>query len=213
VADLFPTDPRRIRDRIRRYERALHRELDAGDGRDGYGKRYLLGPLYMLLGDVDGALASCDWYVAAFPDDGGEPYQSLTWALALFRGGRGPEAVHKLYQTMLQNVYLVPLVLGHQPRRLDIWHGSNWEWPEYAAEIPQALLNLWDDVALQWARDVSEHPTVAARLARHVAIQRQLKDEPRGPRRTTLVRESFALRTAPLDGSAPDARRRPWVRR
>jgi hypothetical protein len=54
LADLFPTDPRRIRDRIRRYERALQRELDTGYGRDGYGKRYVLGPLYMLLGDVDG---------------------------------------------------------------------------------------------------------------------------------------------------------------
>ena len=27
VTDVFPTDPRHIRDRIRRYERALHREL------------------------------------------------------------------------------------------------------------------------------------------------------------------------------------------
>ena len=151
MADLFPTDPRRIRDRIRRYERALKRELDTGYRRDGHGKRYLLGPLYMLLGDVDGALASFDWYVEAYPDDGGEPYQYLTWALALFRGGRRPEAVHKLYQTMLKNVYLVPFVLGHEPRRLDIWHGSNWEWLEYAAEVPQELLSLWDDVALRWA--------------------------------------------------------------
>ena len=89
-------------------------------------------------------------------------------------------------------------LLGHHPRRLDIWHGSNWEWPEYAAEVPQALLNLWDDVALQWARDVSEHPTVTAKVARYVEIHRKLKDEPRGPRRTALVRESFALRTAPM---------------
>jgi hypothetical protein len=198
MADLFPTDPRRIRDQIRRSERALQRELATGYGGDGYGKRYVLGPLYMLLGDVDGALASFDWYVDAYPDDGGEPYQYLTWALALFRGGRRSEAVHKLYQTMLQNVYLVPFVLGHHPRRLDIWHGSNWEWPEYAAEVPKELLNLWDDVALQWARDVSDHPTVAARRARYVEIHRELKDEPRGPRRTALVRESFALRTGPM---------------
>ena len=59
----------------------------------------------------------------------------------------------------------------------------------------------------------SEHPTVTAKVERYVEIQRQLKAEPRGPRRTALVRESFALRTAPLDGSAPDARRRPWERR
>jgi len=58
MADLFPTDPKRIRERIRRYERALKRELEEGYGGDGYCKRYLLGPLYMLMGDVAGALAS-----------------------------------------------------------------------------------------------------------------------------------------------------------
>ena len=198
MTDVFPADPRRIRDRIRRYERALQRELDTGDGRDGYGKRYLLGPLHMLLGDVDGALASFAWYGDAYPDDGGEPYQYLMWALALFRGGRRAEAIHKLYQTMLQNVHLVPVVLGHHPRRLDIWHGSNWEWQEYAAEVPQELLSLWDDVALRWAREISEHPTVAAKVARYIEIHRELKAEPRGPRRTALVRESFALRTTSM---------------
>ena len=136
----------------------------------------------MLLGDVDGALASFDWYVDAYPDDSGEPYyQYLTWTLALFRGGRREEAFHKLDQTMLQNVYLVPFLLGRNPQRLDIWYGSNWEWLEYAVEVPRELLSLWDDVALQWAREVSEHPAVVDKVARYVAIQRELKAEPRGP--------------------------------
>ena len=39
-------------------------------------------------------------------------YQYLTWALALFRGGRGREAINKLYQNMLQNLYLVLFLLG-----------------------------------------------------------------------------------------------------
>jgi hypothetical protein len=51
---------------------------------------------------------------------------------------------------------------------------------------------------LQWARDISEHLTVTAKVARYVEIERNLKDEPRGPRRTALVRESVALRTAPM---------------
>jgi hypothetical protein len=59
--------------------------------------------------------------------------------------------------------------------------------------VPQELLNLWDDVALQWARDVSEHPAVVE-VARYVAIHRELKSEPRGPRRSALVHESFALK-------------------
>ena len=198
MADLFPTDAKRIRERIRRYERSLKTELDGGYRRDGYGKRYLLAPPYMLLGDVDGALASFDWYVHAYPDDSGEPYHYLTWALALFRGGRRQEAFHKLYQTMLQNLYLVPFLLGRHPQRLDIWHGSNLAWIDYAVEVPQELLGLWDDVALQWAQEVSEHPTIVDKVARYTAIHRELKAEPRGPRRSALVRESFALKTTPI---------------
>ena len=193
MADLFPTDPKRIRERIRRYERALKKELESGYGGDGYGKRFLLGPLYMLMGDVDGALASFDWYEKAYPDDGGEPYQYLTWALALFLGDRRQEAFNKLYQTMLENLYLVPFLLGRNPQPLNMWHGSNLGWIEYAVEIPRELLSLWDDVALQWAREVSKNPVVEEKVARYVAIHRELKSEPRGPRRTALVNEAFAL--------------------
>jgi tetratricopeptide (TPR) repeat protein len=194
MTDLFPTDPKRIRERIRRYERALKKELENGYGGDGYGKRYLLGPLYMLIGDVDGALASYDWYEDAYPGDSGDPYQYLTWALALFRGGRRQDAFNKLYQTMLENLYLVSFLLGEDPQPLDIWHGRNLEWIEYAVEVPQELLNLWDDVALQWAREVSEHPAVVEKVARYIAIHRDLKSEPPGSRRSALVDEAFALK-------------------
>ena len=194
MVDLFPTDPKRIRERIRRYERALKRELEEGYGGDGYGKRFLLGPLYMLMGDVEGALASFDWYEGAYPGDGGDPYQYLTWALALFRGSRRQEAFNKLYQTMFENLYLVPFLLGRNLQRLDILHGSNLAWIEYAVEVPQELLNLWDDVALQWAREVSEHPAVVEKIARYVAIHRELKSESPGPRRSALVDEACALK-------------------
>ena len=194
TADLFPTDPKRIRERLRRYERALKRELEEGYGGDGYGKRFLLRPLYMLMGDVDGALASFDWYEDSYPDDGGDPYQYLTWGLVLLRGGRRQEAFNKLYQTMLENLYIVPFLPGRNPQRLDIWHGSSLAWIEYAVEVPQELLNLWDDVALQWAREVSEPPAVVEKIARYVAIHRELKSEPSGPTRSALVDEASALK-------------------
>ncbi len=59
--------------------------------------------------------------------------------------------------------------------------------------MPQELLNLWDDVALQWAREVSEHPAVVEKVACYIAIHRELKSEPPGPRRSALVNEAFAL--------------------
>ncbi len=95
---------------------------------------------------------------------------------------------------MLENLYLAPFLLGQNPQPLDIWHGSNLAWIECAVELPQELLDLWDDVALQWAREVSEHPTVVEKVARYVAIHRELKSEPPGPRRSALVHESFGLK-------------------
>jgi len=60
--DDFPRDPKKIRTRIRRYERALRQEQERfGHIGDGYGKRYLLGPLYLLMGDTQGALQSYAW--------------------------------------------------------------------------------------------------------------------------------------------------------
>ena len=147
MTDLYPKTPKAIRERIRRYERALKKELQTGYGGDGYGKRYLLGPFYMLLGDVDGALASFDWYEKAYPDDVGDPYQYLTWALGLYKGEQKQEAFNKLYSTMLENLYLVPLVLQQTPQPLDIWHGSNLAEMEYAMSIPEELLELWDNEA------------------------------------------------------------------
>ena len=61
--------------------------------------------------------------------------------------------------------------------------------------VPQELLSLWDDVGLTGDREVSEHPAVVEKVTRYVTIHRELKSEPRGPRRSALVRESFALKT------------------
>jgi hypothetical protein len=64
-----PKDAKKIKERIRRYERALEQEKRRlGNHRDGSGKRFLLGPLYMILGDLEGALKSFAWFEATFPD-------------------------------------------------------------------------------------------------------------------------------------------------
>jgi len=69
----LPKTPTKIHERIKRYERELRQELkNFGAIHDGSGKRYLLGPLYLLLGDTKGAVRSFNWFEKSFPDDMGE---------------------------------------------------------------------------------------------------------------------------------------------
>ena len=68
----LPTEPRKIKERIRRYERAFAKELQEFDMiSDGSGKRYLLGSLYLFLNDVEGAYNSYEWFEKTFPDERG----------------------------------------------------------------------------------------------------------------------------------------------
>ena len=63
----FPTDPKKIKQRIRRYERSLRKDDSMRGLRDGYGKRFLLGPLYLMLGNVQDTLDHYEWYQNKYP--------------------------------------------------------------------------------------------------------------------------------------------------
>ena len=191
----LPAEPKKIKQRIRRYQRELAKEQRAGGIHDGSGKRYLLGPLYLLLDDVDGALASYTWFQKTFPDDMGEPFQYLCWTYALYRSGDSQSATRKLAQTWFQNPYLIARLLGMGQPTLDMWHGSNWEQPAYVTEGAAELLDLWDDEALAWAKDVYQQAWFGQIRARYLEIKRRLKDEPVGPQRSRLVDEMFRLKT------------------
>lgn len=190
----FSKDPKKIQATIKRYERALQKEqTEFGSIHDGAGKRHLLGPLYLLKGDLDGALRSFAWFEQTFPDDIGEPGQYLCWTLALYQQGEQQAAAVKLRQTMLTNLYLIPHLLGIQQPRLDMWHSSNWMEPEYIGLIPSEFFQLWDEDALTWAREMYDSEDFAEVRTRYIEIFSQLQHEPVGPKRSQLVKEAFAL--------------------
>ncbi len=190
----FPREPKKIAERIRRYENALRKEIQMhGTIDDGAGKRYLLGVLYLLKGDPAAALKSYAWLEEALPDDGGEPLDYLCWTLALYRSGDLESASKKLRQTMLQNLYLVPALIGEEQVRLDIWVGANWGENDYLQDAPAEYFALWDEAALGWARQTYQSPGMREARDRHIAILKQLKTEPVGPKRAKLVAELYQL--------------------
>ena len=195
--DLFPQDRRKIRARIRSYERKLQQEQDQfGMISDGYGKRYLLGPLYLLMDDLEGALKHYAWFEKTFPNDSGYPMHLLCWTLVLYQSGNLEAATHQLRLTMLSNLYLIPHVLDLKQADLDIWHGSNIAEIVHLEDIPSEVIARWDEAARQWLADIYHSPPIKRIRERYVAIQHELKTEPRGPRRTQLVEEASSLRYA-----------------
>ena len=192
---LFPKDSKKIRARIRRYERALRKEReDTGFYGDGYGKRYLLGPLYLLMDDLEGALQSYAWIDEDFPDDSGDPMQYLCWTLALYRSGDLGAAKQKLRETMLLNLYLVPHLLGIEQDEIDMWHGTNTAWKEHIEYIPPEIFALWDDGARQWLRETYYADDLRLIRERYIEIHRQLQTESEYEKRVQLVDEAFKLK-------------------
>ena len=192
--DQFPKETKKIAERIQRYESALRKDIKRfGSIDDGAGKRYLLGTLYLMLDDVKGALQSYKWLEQVVPDDSGEPFDYLCWTLALYRSGDIEAASRKLLQTMLRNLYLLPALIGTEQDRLEIWHGTNWAEKSYVQYAPAEVFALWDETALEWVKQMYQSPKFRDMRDRYIAIYRQLKSEPVGPKRSQLVQEAFRL--------------------
>ena len=187
-------DKQKIRSRLRSYERKLQKEKEQyGFYRDGAGKRYQIGPHYMLLGDDEGALGAFQWFDREFPDDVGEPGHLLCWTLALHRAGNEVGAAKKLRKTMLSNLHLVPHLLGLPIAEVSIWHGSSDAEPGYIEFIPEAYFQLWTEAERKWASRLYHTPGFTSVRARYIEISRALDTTPPGPVRNRLVEEMSEL--------------------
>ena len=188
------TEQQKIRSRLRSYERKLQQEKKKfGYYHDGAGKRYQIGPHYMLLGDNEGALKAFAWFEQEFDDDIGKPAHSLCWSLALYRAGNEIGAAKKLRQAMLSNLYLVPHLLGQPISEIDMWHGSSDAEPEHVDHIPDPYLQLWTDEEKRWAGRLYDSPGFRSARQRFIEISKLLDSIRPGPERSRLVREMHEL--------------------
>ena len=187
-------DKQKIRSRLRSYERKLQKEKkEHGFYRDGGGKRYQIGPHYMLLGDNEGALDAFQWFEREFSDDVGEPGHLLCWSLALHRAGNEIGSAKKLRQTMFSNLYLVPRLLGSPLTELDIWHGSSDAEPAYVEYVHEAYFALWTEAEREWASGLYQSPGFQSVRERYIEIARALDTTRPGPERSLLVEEMSEL--------------------
>ncbi len=185
---------RKIRSRLRNYEAKLRREKATyGTYNDGAGKRYQIGPLHLLLGDLDGAAEAFRWFTREFADDHGEPGHSLCWTLTLLRAGDELGAAKKLRRTMLSNLYLIPRLLGQDIAPLDIWHPSSDAQSSYLSLLPSEYFTIWEVPERAWAERLYHGGGFTKVRERYIEIYRALRHVRPGPERNRLLDEAFAL--------------------
>ena len=204
MADIndLPSDPKKIRARIRRYERSLEQERRRfGRYRDATGKRYYLGPLYLLMGDLEGAQRSFAWFEREFPRDEGDAGQSLCWALTLLRAQRRTEAAERLRQAMLHNRYSLPCLLDRDARTVGVSPESDELEMNQLEAIPEQFFEMWSVDERAWAAALYDGELEPVR-ARYLEIERELEHAPRGERRRRLVGEVGVLRSPAQPRSA-----------
>ncbi len=174
---IIPKTKDKIKLRIKHYEQVLKKEKrEFGNIDDGSGKRYLLGILYLLSGDNDGALKHFEWFEKEFSDDIGEPGQYIAWTLTLLRTGKYKDAKNKLLQTILMNLYLVPRLIEFEQVELAIWYGSNIEEKSYIEYIPSEIFDIWNIEEKRWALEIYNSEPVQIIRNRYIVLSLELKD-------------------------------------
>jgi hypothetical protein len=182
----------RIRRTIKFYrtrlaaEKRIHGEYD-----DSAGLRYIIPELHFQIGDYKGALVYFRWFSKAFPDDTGFPFFNLLWSATFFENNKIAEALQKAYETAFSNTYLLDLIAGRDTAQLDKSEPIGYEKLEYAIQIYKDCIQLITLDFQIWISNRSEYEDFKANLNKFISIQKLIKDEPVGPMRTTIIRESY----------------------
>ena len=199
--NIIPSDKKKIKARIREYERKMQKQKELIGGiDDGAGNRYLLGPLYMLLDDIEGALKSFEWFDREFPDDSGDLLQYVCWAIVLKRARQNAAASEKLLATVMQNVYIIPFILGRKIEREDMWHASNIEDVDYLGYIPDEIMKALTEADKKWIANEYDKERTQIVRAKYVALHRDLDDLPVGPERSRAVEQVFRMKDLDFEG-------------
>ena len=142
---------------------------------DNQGVRYLIGPIYHQMGNLDKAI---NWYVQNLDD----PDNLYNYGLALIQQNELEAAAKTLISAIFENPYIAPMLLKDKLPESDWWHGSNLAEPLYAEDYVREYGNWWEkeESALRSLRAIWDHGEVQRTLRDFIAIRRAIKTSRNG---------------------------------
>lgn len=180
----MPIDLKKIRTKLRSYERKF-REFP--HDRDGSGVRFLMGPYYLCLNNLEGAIAHYDWFWDTYPDSIDEPFHTLGQVITKSRQGQGENSRSLLKRLYASNPYLLPHILDIDLGTITIPGSSNWEEKPYVLNAPKELYSYLSPDEIEWLRDIWNESSFSAFVRAYNNIQQALKGEPTREHRRGLI--------------------------
>ena len=181
----------RVKAKIEKYKKALaaDKKYWGGQYHDGQGIRYIIPEQFIKIIDYKGGLRYLNWFDKSFPDDSGYPIFLFEWTFILFKCDKLIGAEKKAYQTFFSNTYLFDKFLGKEPLLLDKNESSNWELQSLVDSFPYSSLDTEFIEFESWIEQVLSSRIFLDKANEFIEIERKLKTEPVGPKRTKLVNQ------------------------
>jgi hypothetical protein len=192
--NMTPKQTERLQKKIADIKRVLTAEKRKfGCYDDSRGRRYLPLQYFIQLDDYAGGLNYIKWFNRNFPDDGGFPEFLFECTIILAKTGKFKDAASKAFETFCSNPYLFDQFFGRPIQRLDIWHGSNLELPEYAETLTYSAQQPHLKDFAEWLDGVIAEGSFISRSRRYIDIQKLLVDEHDPEIRGRLIDEAYSL--------------------
>ena len=179
----------RVKAKIEKYKKALAADKKnwGGQYHDGQGIRYIIPEQFIKINDYKGGLQYLNWFDKNFPDDSGFPIFLFEWTFILFKCDKLIGAENKAHQTFFSNTYLFDKFLGKEPLQLDKNESSNWEFQSLVDGFPYSSLDTEFIEFASWTQNVLSSRTFLDKANEFIEIEKKLKTEPVGQKRTELV--------------------------
>lgn len=155
---------------------------------DNQGVRYLMGPIYHQMGDLEEAIR---WY----EHNSDDPYSLYNHGLALIQQDKMEKAARILIFAIFNNPYIAPMLLDEKLPKSNWFHTTGWAQPDYAREYLIDYGTWWEEEesALSFLSEVWDSFEVRRNLKDFIATRRAMKKAKSGDDRVSLGRAGDAL--------------------
>ncbi|MBK9729670.1 MAG: hypothetical protein IPO86_16330 [Saprospiraceae bacterium] len=186
----------RVRNKIDKYRKALaaDKKLWGGFYHDGQGIRYVIPGQFLKIKDYKGCFRYFNWFKKNFPDDSCDPIILFEWTFTLYKCGKLVDAEKNAHRTFFSNPYLFDKFLAKEPLHLNNNESSSWELESLVQYFSYTNKDTEFSDFGEWVETILQSRIFLDKVNEFVELERQLKIEPVGKRRTEIVNRLSRLK-------------------